>query len=192
MTGFHGRPLRASPGRFWALAQGSDADDTDEDDGEELVSPAIGPLAYLCRTPVEEACGLAEAATSAIRRREEKRRRQREAAQILRSGENPSLLDNGVMSSVSRCEMKKQALPVLSPTTFALEKFDAAEWISVYRRKRRAQMTRRSPLRSALMTTPNSATNPVQFQTHMNFVGLPDHEYAVRRFAQLQGHMGLG
>ncbi|XP_071677163.1 uncharacterized protein [Lolium perenne] len=40
-------------------------------------------------------------------------------------------LPNPTRAPTCRCEMKKQALPVLSPTTFALEKFDAAEWISI-------------------------------------------------------------
>jgi hypothetical protein len=55
MSGFHRDPLLATPGRFWALAHESDAGDTDEDDGDELVLPAIGSMAYLCRTPTEEA-----------------------------------------------------------------------------------------------------------------------------------------
>jgi hypothetical protein len=98
----------------------------------------IGSLAYLCRTPADEACGLTELAISSIRRREEKKRRQREAAKTLQSGEYSCLFDDALLTSQSRYTVKKHVLPVLSPSTFALETFDEAKWISVHRRKRRA------------------------------------------------------
>lgn len=111
----------------------------------------VSSLSYLFRTPTEEVCGLTELEISAIQRREEKKRRQREAAQTLRSGESLFLFDDGSLPSENRFTMRRESyvLPVLSPTTFALETFDATEWISVHRRKRRSQMERRARHRSS-------------------------------------------
>jgi hypothetical protein len=188
-----GEPLQATQGRFWALAQESDADDTEDEYGETPVAtPTVGSLTYVCRTPAEEACGLAELANSAIRRREEKKRRQREAAKTLQSGEYSFLFDDALLPSASRFTTKKHILPVLSPSTFALENFDAAEWISVYQRKRRAQMARRIRHRSASVSDHTSVKDPIQIQKQMNYLGQLGHEHVVSRYAQLQGRMGLG
>jgi hypothetical protein len=46
--------------------------------------------------------------------------------------------------------------------------------------------------RSVVGNASLSAMDPIQIQIRMNCAGPPGHEDAVRRFAQLQGRMGLG
>lgn len=197
MTVFHGDPLQTNLGRFWALAENADDDDCDGEATAASPAAEAMDLSYLCRTPVEEACTLTELQKSAIQRREEKKRRQREVAQLLRSAKSPNL--SGVsFSSVSRITTAKKTSfvqPVLSPSTFALESFNAAEWILVHRRKRKMQMEwrarrRRSPPVNVLPADDET----IDFQTSSRiFVGQQGQRILGKaRFAHLQGYLGLG
>ncbi|XP_051185830.2 uncharacterized protein [Lolium perenne] len=197
MTVFSGGTLQANLGRFWALSQNTG--DEDCDGVPTVVSPAAEgrPLSYLCATPVEEDCTLTELQKSAIQRREEKKRRQREAAQILRSGKSP-IQSDVCLSSMSRIKTKKKTSfvqPVLSPSIFALESFNAAEWILVHRRKRKMQKEwratrRRSPSSHAL---PSDDRAFVFQNSGRVYLGQQGHNISGKdRFTHLQGHLGLG
>ncbi|XP_051214965.1 uncharacterized protein [Lolium perenne] len=83
-----------------------------------------------------------EAATASLRRREEKKRRQRLAAITLGSGEYfNSVSAVPVQDSGSTVRRPRFPTPIMSPSTFLLENFDAAEWVLVQRRRRRFRRT---------------------------------------------------
>jgi hypothetical protein len=146
-----GEPLRANSGRFWALADDAASESSVEDD-----DPVTGFSRYLDCSPASEGCVMVEAEISALRRREEKKRRQRQAAITINSG---AFLDS--VQSVSadvdrqrRSSGRKQKIctPVLSPSTFLLDSFDATEWILVQRRRRMARMA--GPMKSMQFRSP--------------------------------------
>jgi hypothetical protein len=117
-------------GRFWALASPESSDDE-----VETISPfsASGSPSYAASpTTIKES-------SSRVVKRFVKRRNQQEAARVLFHSplEVCSLpaVSSPSPSSPSRPSLK---IPVLSPSTFLLQNFNASEWIRVFRRNNRA------------------------------------------------------
>jgi hypothetical protein len=138
--------LGATGGRFWSLSSGEDSEDGDEGRDEDLpVEISLEALSAYCKTPNAESCTLPSSTSSAVRRREQKRLRQRAAAMQLLSGTPDSLRSTGSPCSKFTPMTRKVQFqtPILSPTTFMLESFDASEWVMVQRRQRKNRLCRR-------------------------------------------------
>jgi uncharacterized iron-regulated protein len=143
MSGFDEEPLERRLGRFWAISPESDEESTGSDDEcDAASSPAVcnspetdRSIAYLCEMPVAVPCDLQEMSSKALLRKEKKKKkkkRQRSMAVVLQGMNSTSFsLDYGQFSADRR--MLKIKEPVLSPSTFFLDSFDAAEWIAVQR-----------------------------------------------------------
>jgi hypothetical protein len=108
---------------------------------------------YLAGKTAPKDYTLVEENLSALRRREDKKRRQRQAAIALRSGQYLHSSDSGFSSNLcrSRPTRSNPSLPVLSPTTFLLDSFDAAEWIVVRRRRNKLKRLYRGQRRSSAL-----------------------------------------
>ena len=133
--------MEAPRGRFWALSQISDED---EDCGEVSDPPSAVTTSdrgsEYWRSSAPETCSLRVSTLSAVRRREEKRRGQRQAAMALHPGEFSDRFIRPLLTNVCRSpERRTKILPVMEPSTFLLDSFDAAEWMIVQRRKRRTR-----------------------------------------------------
>jgi hypothetical protein len=134
-----GEPLGEPLGRFWAIA--SDSDDEDDVSGGSPPSPlSARASAYLCRSPEPVSCDLPFESSAALKKKEQKRRLQREMARMVQG------MDSPVFSSPSRStgtSTPKKKLPVLSPSTFLLDFFDAEEWVLVQRKWRKVRQSYR-------------------------------------------------
>jgi hypothetical protein len=134
-----GESLEANLGRFWALADDEISVSSVED--EDTVTWISR---YLVCSPASEGCTLVEAGASALRCREEKKRRQRLAAITLKLGEFFDSVQSDFSAAVREHRFSgrkpKICTPVLSPSTFLLDSFDASEWVHVQRRRRMARM----------------------------------------------------
>jgi hypothetical protein len=141
-----------------------------------MSDPGGEASSYPCRPPVEEDCVLVEMAFSAVRHREEKRRKQREAVQTLLSGMSSSFSDEFSLP-INGCRSKMRSVPsltVLSPSTFLLETFNAAEWVYVHRKRRKMQKEKRARRHRSLPVRASSSCS----RSHARF--------------QNRGHVVLG
>jgi hypothetical protein len=139
--GFCGDPLG---GRFWAIASSTGDEDglsvVDSDESPELLSRS---LSYLDRAPSPVRCDLSADSVKALDRREKKKKMQREMARILDEGMSPFSTHGCLSNAAGRPELREKKpestlkLPALSPTTFLLDSFNAADWIAVTRRRRK-------------------------------------------------------
>jgi hypothetical protein len=117
-------------GRFWALS------DLEEEE-EELPLPEKSSI-YLSSGTYSESLS---SGSARMEKRLEKRRIQRIAALEL----DPSSfqIKNSVLSSPMPVK-RKLKLPVLEPSVFVLESFNAEEWVRIHRRKMKHVLPRRS------------------------------------------------
>ncbi|KAM0832585.1 hypothetical protein ACQ4PT_064800 [Festuca glaucescens] len=128
-------------GRFWAIA------DVDSDGKSDyLVEEDDGPAVeddYFVRTPVSVDCVLQE--TARVSKRIEKQRRQRLDSTVLNLSSSPVHVHAGVdQPKFFRSSPVARRGPILSPSIFTEDSFDAKEWIMVTRRKTRASTRRRA------------------------------------------------
>lgn len=182
-----GGTLGATRERFWSIAPDADSgEDSYRDSGHEDAegSPAVSPDEYLaaCKTPEKEDCDLSAKTSSAVLRRERKKIRLQEAAILLHSGTRSSpgcSLSSGSKFSSSSAAVQSRKVrfrsPILSPTTFLLDSFDAAEWVVVQRRRRQRQWGRRRGVWPPARSHPKSTQRPLA---------------GVSKFPNL-GHLGL-
>jgi hypothetical protein len=131
-------------GRFWVLADAR----SDEEEEDSLIADRSKARRYVSNSDVSNC-----SPSSARRlRRDRKRRMQRWAAKEL--AVSPS-----VARSRSSPEKMRQSpgkkLPVLEPSTFLLEEFNANEWIAVFRRERK-NLARSSHRRSSTRLWPDN------------------------------------
>jgi hypothetical protein len=157
MSAISGGPLGATRGLLWSLSSGKDSDDDkDSNDGSDNgsdegnvedspVGISLEALSAYCKTPDAELCTLPSSTSSAVHWREQKKIQQREAAIQLRPGTPCSPASS--VSTISKFAAKTRKVqfesPVISPTTFLLESFDAVEWVVVQRRRRKNRFWRR-------------------------------------------------
>jgi hypothetical protein len=123
-------------------------------------------LLYLRSVPEDEQRSLGSQGSAAYLRSEERRRMQREAARVLRSGKDISFASDQTLPSVTKMPGRRTnlRLPVLSPSSFLLQNFDAAEWVLVQRRKRKSSFERRKIHRQCRFGSP-----PVRFRSSFLF-----------------------
>jgi hypothetical protein len=134
-----GRPLGRTPGRFWAIAPISydEANEGSDSSPEKPCSPVASarPLSYLCRTPISRECDLQHGSSSSLQRKQRKRRVQKEMAIQFSLGKSISDLDCLTDHDHLDRRSNLRNMPVLPPSTFMLENFDAREWIMIQRKK---------------------------------------------------------
>jgi hypothetical protein len=129
------RAVTGGFGRFWAIA--GESDDEEEDAGGSSPSPlSARSVAYLCRSPTPIPCDLQDLSSHSLKKKERKRRIQRETATLMRGMVSP-IFDSCIQNPFAGTSHAERKLPVLSPTMFCLETFDATEWIQVQRRRRK-------------------------------------------------------
>ena len=136
---------------------------------------------------------------SAVLRREERRRRQREAACRLRldSGlSSPPVNSQLLLQPCPPCAPSRRTrvnTPVMSPSTFLLDSFKAAEWVVVQRRKRKIAGWRRRrsawpPVRSPSFHAQRSATISGSISVDVGHMGSTVSR--IVRIPHLYGRMG--
>jgi hypothetical protein len=141
-------PVGATPlgGRFWVLADVR----SDEEEENSPITDQSWARRYVSNSD------LSDCVPSSARRlrRDRKRRMQRWAAKEL------AVSPSAVRSPSSPEEMIRQSpgkkLPVLEPSTFILEEFNASEWITVFRRERK-KIARSSHRQSSIRHWPDNA-----------------------------------
>jgi hypothetical protein len=135
---FHGEPLQEKLGRFWAIA--GDSEDEEEDAGGSPLSLLSASMTnYLCGSPTPIQCDLQIILSSSLKRKERKQRMQRETTVLMR-GMDSSPSNSFTQNLSTGASPVEKRLPVLSPTTFFLETFNAKEWIQVQRRRRKVRL----------------------------------------------------
>jgi hypothetical protein len=141
-------PVGATPlgGHFWVLADVR----SDEEEENSPISDQSWARRYVSNSY------LSDCVSSSARRlrRDCKRRMQRWAAKEL------AISPSAVRSPSSPEERMRQSpgkkLPVLEPSTFILEEFNASEWITVFRRERK-KIARSSHQQSSFRHWPDNA-----------------------------------
>nr|XP_051217364.1 uncharacterized protein LOC127334860 [Lolium perenne] len=174
-------------GRLWADEANSDEDEGSDEDSPARKARSIGSpsLSYL-HVPEDGDRSLGSRGSAAHLRREEKRRLQREAATFLRSGTFSSSTSDQTSPAVSSRPARRTnlRLPVLSPSSFILQNYDAAEWVLIQRKKRKSSFESKKNHRQCRFGSP-----PVRFRSPFPF---PFENSEVHDGDRTVGHMGCG
>jgi hypothetical protein len=117
--------------RFWVLAEASSDEEEDHD------SPCSDPTRLLRYVSNSNSSNSHISSARQLKRDRKRLSQRRWAAKVL--AVSPSSVSDLSLPSVKADRYSwRRKLPALEPTMFTLDDFDANEWITVYRRRRKS------------------------------------------------------